>query len=85
MIGRDVSMFAKRHQPSQVVEDECVLEVKGLNKQGVFKDINFKLKKGEILGFFGLVGQANRCGAGDFGAEKITGGEIFLKGEKDRQ
>lgn len=83
MIGRDVSMFAKRHQPSQVVEDECVLEVKGLNKQGVFKDISFKLKKGEILGFFGLVG-AKRTDVVQavFGAEKITGGEIFLKGEK---
>ena len=57
MIGRDVSMFAKRHQPSQVVEDECVLEVKGLNKQGVFKDINFKLKKGEILGFLAWWGK----------------------------
>lgn len=83
MIGRDVSMFAKRHKPSQVVEGEYVLEVKNLSKQGVFQDISFKLKKGEILGFFGLVG-AKRTDVVQavFGAEKITGGEIFLKGEK---
>ena len=53
MIGRDLGdEYPPR--PSNVSE-ETVMEVKNLNTRKL-KDINFELKKGEILGFVGLVG-----------------------------
>ena len=53
MIGRPVdNLFPKEHQPSA----EKILEVKGLTSQGLFEDISFSLRKGEILGIGGLVG-----------------------------
>lgn len=54
MVGRDVAMFAQRTLPS-VVRDETILSVRGLHGE-VFQDVSFDLKRGEILGFFGLVG-----------------------------
>lgn len=54
MVGRDVGLFAKRMLPA-VFTEETVLSVKNLSGTG-FQDVSFDLKKGEILGFFGLVG-----------------------------
>lgn len=83
MIGRDVSLFAKRLRPMCADRNTTVLEVKGFNKASVYEDINFELYKGEILGFFGLVG-AKRTDVMQtiFGAEVLTSGELYLNGEK---
>ena len=56
MVGRDVSMFAQRLKPSCVDKNKTVLKVEHLSGPAGFDDISFELKKGEILGFFGLVG-----------------------------
>jgi len=62
--------------------DEVLLEVKNLGKMGVFKDVNFKLRKGEILGVAGVIGSGKEelceviCGD-----EKYTSGEIILRGK----
>ncbi len=53
MVGRKLSeIFPKDNIPS----DEVILEVENLSKEGKFKDVTFKLMKGEILGLSGLVG-----------------------------
>jgi rhamnose transport system ATP-binding protein len=53
MVGRSIDqLFPKEHTE----KGEKILEVRGLGKAGIFKDISFDLHKGEILGFFGLVG-----------------------------
>jgi ribose transport system ATP-binding protein len=53
MVGRELNqIFPEKHSP----EEESVFQVEGLNLDGVLHDINFDLKKGEILGFAGLVG-----------------------------
>ena len=59
-----------------------VLEVRNLTSLSV-KDVSFQLKQGEILGFAGLMG-AGRTETVKliFGADKKTGGEIFLNGKK---
>lgn len=59
-----------------------MLRVENLSGNGV-KDINFSLRKGEILGFAGLLG----CGRTEtmmllIGAAKKTGGRIFLNGKE---
>ncbi|HAX17905.1 MAG TPA: D-xylose ABC transporter ATP-binding protein, partial [Actinobacteria bacterium] len=57
-------------------------EVKELNAEGL-KDISFELRKGEILGIFGLLGSGRTSLVKAlFGANPIKSGEIFIKGEK---
>lgn len=79
MVGRSLGeIFPTRHPAGT----ETVLEVKNLARQGTFADISFSLKRGEILGMFGLVGsgrtQVARC---IFGADPFTHGEIHLDGK----
>ena len=82
MVGRDISAFAKRNKPRRMTE-ETVLEVKSLTKNGIFKDISFKLNKGEILGFFGLVGSKRTDVMKTiFGAERKTGGSVHIFGNE---
>jgi ribose transport system ATP-binding protein len=58
------------------------MEVKNLTADG-FKDISFKLKKGEILGIFGLLGSGRTSLVKAlFGANKIKSGEILINGKK---
>ncbi len=57
-----VHMMVKREVDETLLPEtghkigDVVLEVKNLNKKNLLYDINFKVHKGEILGFFGLVG-----------------------------
>jgi ribose transport system ATP-binding protein len=82
MVGRDVSAFAVRNKP-YCAKDEIVLDVKNLTKDGVFYDISFNLRKGEILGFAGLVGSKRTdVVRAIFGADVRTGGDIYVRGEK---
>ncbi len=81
MVGRDLVDYypEKKHVENQY----NVLEIKKLTKEKIFKDISFKLSKGEILGFSGLVGAGrSEIMKGIFGALKTDGGEIFVNGEK---
>jgi rhamnose transport system ATP-binding protein len=64
-------------------QGDIILKVENLTKAGVFKNISFELHKGEILGFFGLVG-AGRSEVMQtiFGIDTKTSGEVFINGEK---
>ncbi len=65
-----------------VVQDEPVLEVKGLTREGWYKDINFTLKRGEVLGIAGMLGSGRtELLRGIFGADPIDGGEIVIEGK----
>ncbi len=80
MVNREISeMFPK--QPAHI--GEVVLEVKGLTIDGLFKDVSFSLKKGEILGIAGLMG-AGRTEVVEaiMGSRALDDGEIILKGRK---
>lgn len=80
MIGREESIeyFGKLN-----VSDKVVLEARHIQSEGQFKDINFKLYKGEILGFYGLVG-AGRTELARLlvGADYMDSGEVIINGEK---
>ncbi len=81
MVGRTIYEASPEipENPSQ----DVVLEVKNLNHGKVLKDINFKLKKGEILGFAGLVGAGRtEVARAIFGADPIDSGEFFVKGQQ---
>jgi rhamnose transport system ATP-binding protein len=59
-----------------------VLEVTGLSHPTEFEDISFAVKKGEILGFYGLVGAGrSEVMQAIFGLTKVSGGSIVLDGE----
>src|SRR5258707_12908254 len=64
---------------------EVVLEVRHLTRSGVFADVSFQLRRGEILGFAGLVG-AGRTEVARvlFGIDRAESGETWLKGKKVR-
>lgn len=82
MVGRDVAAFAERKKPG-LYTDEVILEVKNLSRNGVFHDVNFQLRKGEILGFSGLVGSKRTDVVRTlFGADEKSSGDIYVKGKK---
>lgn len=62
---------------------EPVLEVRNLKRQGIFHNISFHLKKGEILGIAGMVGAGRtEVVTSIFGIDKYQSREIFLNGKK---
>lgn len=62
---------------------DIVLSVEHLNKRGVLEDVGFDVRKGEILGMFGLVG-AGRTEAirAVLGVDKYDSASIFLEGRE---
>lgn len=84
MVGRNLQSYYTRSYDT-IREDEVVLKVDHLTKQGVFYDICFQVRKGEILGFSGLVG-AGRSEIMEciFGAVPFQSGTIILEGKKVR-
>jgi ribose transport system ATP-binding protein len=63
--------------------EEIVLEVKNLNRGSKIKDVSFNLRKGEILGFSGLIG-AGRTEVARviFGVDPYDSGEVYVNGKK---
>jgi ABC-type sugar transport system ATPase subunit len=78
MVGRALTDI---FQKEAVAIAAPVLEVKGLTRRGVVKDVSFTLRRGEILGFAGLVG-AGRTETARllFGADAKDSGEIRVDG-----
>lgn len=65
------------------ISEEKVLEVKNLVSYGQFDNVSFELRKGEILGFYGLVGSGRtELVRTVIGVDKMDGGEILVKGKK---
>ena len=80
MVGRQV-LYEKNKGGVQT--GETIFEVKGLSKEGNFKDISFELKKGEVLGITGLVGSGRtELAQAIFGVNRPFTGEIKIYGEK---
>ncbi len=76
MIGRTLDEFF--HRSKAEIKEE-VLRVENLSSQGVFKDISFNIRKGEVVGLYGLVG-AGRSEIVEtiFGVRKSNGGKVFI-------
>jgi ribose transport system ATP-binding protein len=81
MVGREISGEAK---PVGVSEGrEVLLEVSGLSTKALLKDVSFELRKGEILGFAGLMGAGRtEVARALVGADKIDAGTIRLRGQE---
>ncbi|MEW6862650.1 sugar ABC transporter ATP-binding protein [Trueperella pyogenes] len=81
MVGRQI---VSNIRPVPIPEGrETVLEVHGLSTRHLLKDVSFDLKKGEILGFAGLVGAGRtEVARALIGADRSTAGDINVKGKK---
>lgn len=82
MVGRVI--YGDRKEKNMVPEDaETVLEVKNLCSGNTIKNVSFKLKRGEILGFSGLMGAGRtEVARAIYGADKFDSGEIYVNGKK---
>jgi ABC-type sugar transport system ATPase subunit len=80
MVGRTLSYVEHEAGSSS---DETVMEVNGMTRRGIFENVSFKVKKGEILGLAGLVGagrsEVARC---IFGLDKKDTGVIKINGKE---
>lgn len=81
MVGRHVYIESKPNIAEG--EKETVLQMKNISTKALLKDVSFELKKGEILGFAGLMG-AGRTEVARvlFGADPVTSGTINLRGNE---
>lgn len=81
MVGRHVYIESKPNIAAG--EKETVLQMKNISTKALLKDISFELKKGEILGFAGLMG-AGRTEVARvlFGADPAATGTINLHGNE---
>ena len=76
MVGREVTaLFPK----GEAEIGEVILDVQHLTREGVFRDVSFQLRRGEIFGFAGLVG-AGRTEVARvlFGIDRADAGEIRI-------
>jgi len=81
MGGRDIKEADKKELIPP--KEKAVLSVRNLNCPGVFKNISFDLREGEILGLAGLVGaRRTELLRALYGFQKDTSGDIFINGEK---
>ena len=83
MVGRSMGDYIQRGKTN--IQEEVALEVRNFSHNVLFKDINFYVKKGEILGIAGLMG-AGRTEVvngifGMYGGKNING-DVLLYGEK---
>ena len=79
MVGREL----KDIYPAKAAgnRSEVLLEVRGLCLEGEFEDVSFALRRGEILGFAGLVGSGRTEVARTIcGLYRRTAGEVLLNG-----
>jgi len=79
MVGRDLDMY----QGKEKKIGKKIFEVKNLTKKGLINSISFQVRKGEILGLYGLVGAGRtETMRAIFGVDRLDTGSIFLEGEE---
>ncbi|CVI60488.1 MULTISPECIES: sugar ABC transporter ATP-binding protein [Agrobacterium] len=81
MVGRSLEdKFPER--TSRPTED-VIFSVEGLTRSGVFHDVGFTLRRGEILGFAGLMGAGRtEVARAVFGADPLDAGRIVFNGRE---
>lgn len=80
MVDREITEIYP--QKTAKIKDK-ILEVKNISSKGLFKNVSFDLKVGEVLGISGLMGSGRtEVVSSIFGLLPIDEGEIYLKGKK---
>ncbi len=80
MVGRKMEEFFVK---TQVRQGEVILSVQGLSRELAFADVTFDVRRGEVLGFAGLVGaRRTDVGLALFGVEPADGGQVVFDGRR---
>ncbi|MEV4754371.1 sugar ABC transporter ATP-binding protein [Micromonospora sp. NPDC049559] len=78
MVGRDVD---SRYPKRTATAGETLLEVRGLARAGVFSDVSFAVRAGEVVALAGLVGAGrSEVARAVFGVDRYDAGEVRVAG-----
>ncbi|MCO6007657.1 sugar ABC transporter ATP-binding protein [Actinoallomurus purpureus] len=78
MVGRSIDQQYPRERSTQGAP---LLEVRGLTRKGVFEDVSFEVRAGEVVGLAGLVGAGRtEVVRAIFGADPYDSGEVLVDG-----
>lgn len=79
MVGRRLEQSEKTIPDCSA--NEVLLDVRGLNRGRALRDVSFQVRRGEILGFAGLMGAGRtEMARAVFGADPIESGEVRIRG-----
>lgn len=80
MVGRTISSIFPK---AEAKIGETILEVRNATRYGVFENVSFQIRKGEILGLAGLIGAGRtEVARAIFGLDPLDGGEVILAGKQ---
>jgi ribose transport system ATP-binding protein len=83
MVGRKLEQTEKTIPDTSA--NEVLLDVRGLNRGRAIRDVSFTVRRGEILGFAGLMGAGRtEVARAVFGADPIESGEVRVRGQRIR-
>ncbi len=81
MVGRTLEQSEKT--VPDVTAQPIVMQVRGLQRGRVIRDVSFNLRRGEILGFAGLMGAGRtEVARAIFGADPLEAGEVHVHGQR---
>ena len=81
MVGRKLEQADKTIPDTSA--NEVLLDVRGLNRGRVIRDVSFTVRRGEILGFAGLMGAGRtEVARAVFGADPMESGEVRVRGQR---
>ena len=81
MVGREVEFKTPDHVALALGEE--ALRVEKLSSRGKFKDINFTIRSGEVVGLAGLVGAGRtEIAQAIFGLDPAMTGKVFVRGQQ---
>jgi ABC-type sugar transport system ATPase subunit len=81
MVGREVKQYSSQHLERLLGEE--LLRVEDLSSPGKFANVSFILRKGEILGFAGLVGAGrSEVAQAIFGVDPNATGRVLVYGKE---
>jgi ABC-type sugar transport system, ATPase component len=83
IIGMMFGEVKIQSRPTDIqVQDETIMEVRNFSRHGWYQDVNFKLKRGEVLGIAGMLGSGRtELLRGIFGADPVDRGEVVIEGK----
>ena len=83
MVGR--TLFETARGGAAEAGGEVVLDVRRLNSGRAVRDVSFTARRGEILGFAGLMGAGRtEVARAVFGADPVDSGEVWIRGARVR-
>lgn len=81
MVGRTI--YESKPELPEKPSQDVVLDVRNLNRGRVLKNVSFQLRRGEILGFAGLMGAGRtEVARAIVGADAVDSIEIYVKGQR---